>query len=66
MKIKIGIIGCKRGQKIIEILKKTVLDTEVVAAYDVNKKILKKFSKNNKKIKIFNKEKSFFKFRNMN
>ena len=38
MKIKIGIIGCKRGQKIIEILKKKLLDIEVVAAYDVNKK----------------------------
>ena len=66
MKIKIGIIGCKRGQKIIEILKKKLLDIEVVAAYDVNKKILKKFSKNNKKIQVFNTEKSFFEFQNMN
>jgi predicted dehydrogenase len=66
MKIKIGIIGCKRGQKIIEIIKKTNLDLEVVAACDNDKIMLKKLSKQHNGIKTFISIKSFFSYKNMN
>ena len=65
MKIKIGIIGCKRGQKIIEIIKKTNLDLEVVAAHDIDKMMLKKLSKQHKGIKTFISVKSFFDYKDM-
>lgn len=52
--IKLGIIGYKRGRKIIEIIDKTDLNLKVEAIYDP---YLKKI---NKKIKIYKNEKDFY------
>lgn len=51
MKIKIGIVGCRRGKELVEISKKTNLEFDIIGAYD---KDGKKFAKLGKKIKTYN------------
>ena len=64
MKINIGIIGCKRGIKLINILKKINIKFNIVAAYDNDETNLNLIKSQN--IKLFRNQENFFKYKNMN